>query len=187
MLGSLYGDLPQAKDSDSTPASGDSKPATAWAAHLRAPPRRPTQLTAPPSVLRAGKYAPPPPSACHLQHLDGTPPQRWVRVETRLLITLTGRGRGAGRGRDLSSGPQPSAEASSSGSGAHSQPAAPAASLFSTGGTKPLVNEYDPAKPNDYEAIRAERERLRIEVAHRLPPQTYLATGTSCRTPTLCN
>ena len=41
----------------------------------------------------------------------------------------------------------------------------PAASLFSAGGgTKPLENEYDPARPNDYEAIRAERERLRIEV-----------------------
>ncbi len=79
-------------------------------------------------------------------------------------VTVTGRGRGAGRGRGSGSNQQPSADGSHSGSSHASQPSRPAASLFSAvGGTKSLENEYDPARPNDYEAIRAERERLRIE------------------------
>ncbi len=80
-------------------------------------------------------------------------------------VSSAGRGRGGGRGRGSGSGQQPSADGSHSGSSHPSQPSRPTASLFNAaGGAKPLENEYDPARPNDYEAIRAERERLRIEV-----------------------
>ena len=57
MLGSLYGDLPEAKDSSKSSASapsGDGKKASGWAAQQLRAAKRTSSLAPPPSILRAG-------------------------------------------------------------------------------------------------------------------------------------
>lgn len=119
MFGSLYGDLPDAKDSGAAAKSqSTSGSGSGWSVpQLRVPAKR-TAPAMPPSVLRAG------------------------------------RGRGASSGRGDGSG----------GRSGGANPAAElaAASFLSVDG-KPLRDEYDPARPNDYAAIRRQREEARKE------------------------
>ncbi|KAK9840158.1 hypothetical protein WJX74_004307 [Apatococcus lobatus] len=143
MLSGLYGDLPQAKSAgpdsgDNTPVSAISPAASSWAAKLAPPARKPSNLSVPPTLLRAGR----------------------------------GRGQPSA-GRTAGRIPRPSS-APSDRDGPIVVSAAPAtaaavperrsgpASLFSFSGN--VVEEYDPAHPNDYEEICRQREAKRKEV-----------------------
>lgn len=136
----LYGDLPSAKDDDK-------KTGGSWAGsgHL-APTKRPAGLGPPPSVLRAtaggrgrGREGPPPVAA--------------------------GRGRGpgpvvvAGDTAPVLVSASPVLAASAAMPSIHDQGGAAAAAGASLG--QDLHEEYDPARPNDYEQVRKERERQR--------------------------
>ena len=50
--------------------------------------------------------------------------------------------------------------------------AGPSGSQFSLGGN--LVDEYDPAKPNEYEEVVAERQQLRQEAEREVARQEQL-------------
>ncbi len=123
MLGSLYGDLPQAKGEDTPSLSKKTWTTT----NTLLPGRKPAGMTAPPSVLRAGGRG-----------RSGPAP----------VATLAG-GRG---GRGLGTGVLEPLTSTAS-------PLQQAGSILGAG----IVNEYDPAFPNDYEQVRKERERARIE------------------------
>lgn len=103
------------------------------------------------------------PTACSLtaHHVDvhGLPAHRVRPARSWALFVMrctkqTGRGRDASSGRGDGSG----------GRGGGANPAAElaAASFLSVDG-KPLRDEYDPARPNDYAAIRRQREEARKE------------------------
>jgi hypothetical protein len=142
MFSGLYGNLPQAKDDEK-------KTAGSWAGSgLLAPNKRPGGMAPPPSVLRAA-------AGGRGRGREGPP--------------AVAPGRGGGRG--------PGPAAVSSGDAAVLVPAAGPAAAAAAGqdgaaaviaaasGTmslgQDLKEEYDPARPNDYEAVRKERERQR--------------------------
>ena len=155
MFSGLYGDLPQAKDEDK-------KAAGSWAGSgLMAPAKRTAAMAPPPSVLRA--------AGGRGRGREGPPP------------VAPGRGAGSG-GR----GPSPAAAAAggtpkaaavaaaaadttpvlASAAVAAQQASSAAAAILAaaTGGMslgQDLKEEYDPVRPNDYEQVRKERERLR--------------------------
>lgn len=59
MLGSLYGDLPQAKNTAAQEEAAKAAKQNSWTPSSLAPPtRKPSVLGAPPSVLRAGRGKP---------------------------------------------------------------------------------------------------------------------------------
>lgn len=136
MLGSLYGDLPDAKDktaaADVASAGkvngGSMGVSDGWgASSLRLTPAKRSTSAIPPSVLRAGR----------------------------------GRGRGGGRGATASG--VPTVAANPAAATADAVAASAAAATFLTAGGQPLVEEYDPGRPNDYAKIREARDTARKE------------------------
>ncbi|KAI8463667.1 MAG: hypothetical protein J3K34DRAFT_494743 [Monoraphidium minutum] len=146
---SLYGDLPQAKGDDG--AAGQKKGWSAAASKLQPSLRKPAGGFAPTALLRAGGAG-------------GRGPGPAGRS-----LPAPGRGRGS------SSSSSAAAAADGAGPGCSSvstsgQPAPSSAAggpivvsalgFFSTHG-EPIADEYDPARPNDYEDVLKGRERAR--------------------------
>ncbi len=177
---SLYGDLPQAKKEA---ANSDAKPTAAkgWASTAaKLQPRKSSAPLAPPSsVLRAGRGG---------RH--GGPP-----------IVL---GRGAGRGPPPSivpsaasagpaatSAPRQEAGATASTSGPTIVVATPllgpGGSLFVGPAGGALLSEYDPAVPNDYEAVTRERERRRKEAEEEAERQRHRKEAEAVRACCACS
>eukprot|EP00775_Hariotina_reticulata_P000370 gene370-605_t len=134
---SLYGDLPQAKDEDAA-----SKGWSASSKKLQPTFRKPSNLLAPPSVVRGG-------GAGRSGGGGRTP---------------TTSGRGAGRGpppAGINTVIHANAGPASSQGPVNPAPAAvhSAFSFFTSVHGAPLKDEYDPSKPNDYEEIVKEREK----------------------------
>ncbi|GLC35103.1 hypothetical protein PLESTM_000279800 [Pleodorina starrii] len=181
---SLYGDLPQAKNS-SNDAGGAPSGWSALDSKLMPPPslKKPavSAFKPPPSVLRAAAAAG-----------GGSGPGRGGPARG---IPITGRGGGRGpptiiadgppaapsadgaatpgsRGATPSGPPPPPAAAATSGASAGtagtaamaaapSGPSASSSSIFARSDGRPIEDEYDPMRPNDYEEVMAARERAR--------------------------
>ncbi|WIA42186.1 hypothetical protein OEZ86_009449 [Tetradesmus obliquus] len=140
---SLYGDLPSAKDDD----AGDVKPIKGWVASaqkLQPSWKKPGSVLAPPSVTRGGR---------------GPAGGR----------TPTAAGRGGGRGPPPASLPAAAnivnIHASPAGQQHHhqQQQRGSAFSFFTAANGQALQDEYDPAKPNDFEELIKQRQRQQRE------------------------
>lgn len=153
MFGGLYGDLPDAKDSGSADKVQTSNSGSGWSRpQLHVPAKRPAPAM-PLSVLRSGELSMLQERAAHWVRCNLCTTGKYCTAGVNALLRLAGRGRGSqaargdGAGGRGGGGPGPAAELA-------------AASFLSVNGA-PLRDEYDPARPNDYAAIRRQREEAR--------------------------
>lgn len=143
---SLYGDLPTAKDGAETGTSWSSA-----AAKLQPAFRKPASvLGPPPSILRGGRGA--------AGRGPGPPPA----------------GRGAGRGPPPSSIHGQISDTSAGPLLGEGGPIVVSSLTFFSVNGEPIKDEYDPSRPNDYEAVREERERKRKEAEEEAERQAKL-------------
>ena len=153
MFGGLYGDLPDAKDAGSADKAQAPGTGGGWSRpQLHVPAKRPAPAM-PPSVLRAGDRL-----YIHTACVQGLCLKRIAMSVCRthnLCSLATGRGRGSQAARG-------SGSSGRGGSAAGAAADIAVTSFLSVNGA-PLRDEYDPGRPNDYAAIRRQREEARKE------------------------
>ncbi|GAQ78379.1 G-patch domain containing protein [Klebsormidium nitens] len=156
MFGGLYGDLPPpsaAKEGEQSKGSGDDekKPGSGWSANkmFLAPRKTAAVFGPPPSVLRAQST----PSA----------PRPSVRPSVRPPLSSAQPDTGPRWGPEANGAAPPTEYIQAPMNGAHPGLAQPAL----VGASAALVDEYDPARPNDYEDYVAIKKRRLAEEERR--------------------